>query len=369
MAGDKPRNPVRIAIIGGFLGAGKSSMAMAVGKYLKENRNALIAIITNDQGNVLVDTEFMRSGGFDVEEIRGGCFCVNFEEFVRNAHHLAFTKRPDLIIAESIGTATNLLAAVISPLKELYPQDFEIAPLFVVVDCQTACESLGHDENSPAVATLIPVQQIKEAEIIVLSKCDLVEGRQLDAVIEHIKILNSEAMIIPYSFITKMNVEKIAELMMSKKTSTKKPLEVDQKIFAREKAMLGWCNYSAGVIADERVDARTFLVEIMKGIAEHFDSHSLAHVKAILSSTKSTMKLSLVGDRLRIDDLRGERYFVGEGKLVINARVCSTPEELKKSITSSVKNSSRAMHVTIFNEQEVAFVPKPEMPSHLLKIQ
>jgi hypothetical protein len=81
------------------------------------------------------------------------------------------------------------------------------------------------------------------------------------------------------------------------------------------------------------------------------------------------MKLSLVGDRLRIDDLRGERYFVGEGKLVINARVCSTPEELKQSIINSVRNSSRAMRVRIFNEQEVAFVPKPEVSSQFLKIQ
>ncbi|MDH7508627.1 MAG: GTP-binding protein [Methanomassiliicoccales archaeon] len=369
MTGDELRNPVRIAIIGGFLGAGKSSMAMAVGKFLMEKENALVAVITNDQGNVLVDTEFMRSGGFDVEEIRGGCFCVNFEEFVRDAQRLAFTKRPDLIIAESIGTATNLLAAVISPLKELYPQDFEIAPLFVVVDCQATYESLNRKEDSSTLASLIPVQQIKEAEIIVLSKCDLVEGGQLDAVIEYIKNLNQEAMIIPYSFITKMNVERIAELMISEKKSTKKPLEVDQRIFAREKAMLGWCNYSAEVRADERVDARTFLIEIMKGIAEHFESNSLAHVKAILSSTRSTMKLSLVGDRLRIDDLRGERFFIGEGKLVINARVCSTPEELKKSITTSVKSSSKAMHVTILNEQEVAFVPKPEMPSNVLKIQ
>ena len=83
-AGD---SPTRFIILGGFLGAGKTTLAINLGRLLREKYDKSVAIITNDQGDVLVDTEFTKVAGFDVEEVLGGCFCANFDEFVKNARH------------------------------------------------------------------------------------------------------------------------------------------------------------------------------------------------------------------------------------------------------------------------------------------
>ena len=91
-----------------------------------------VAIITNDQGNVLVDTEFVRNAGFDVKDVLGGCFCSNLNEFIKNARSLVQMERPDIIIAEPIGTSTNILNSVVVPLRTLHPDEFELAPLLVV---------------------------------------------------------------------------------------------------------------------------------------------------------------------------------------------------------------------------------------------
>ncbi|TFG55933.1 MAG: cobalamin biosynthesis protein, partial [Methanomassiliicoccus sp.] len=126
--------PTRFVVLGGYLGAGKTTLAAALGKELRSKYGKSVAIITNDQGNVLVDTEYMKNAGFDVKDVLGGCFCANFGEFVKNARTLVSTGRPDVIIAEPIGTSTAILGSVVAPLRTMYPDEFQVAPFFVVVD-------------------------------------------------------------------------------------------------------------------------------------------------------------------------------------------------------------------------------------------
>jgi len=128
MSASGQARPTRFAILGGYLGAGKTTLAISVAKELSRNRGLSVAIITNDQGNVLVDTEFVKNAGFDVRDVLGGCFCTNFQEFVKSAESLVQIGRPKLIIAEPIGTSTNILASVVAPLKAMYPSEFEVAP-------------------------------------------------------------------------------------------------------------------------------------------------------------------------------------------------------------------------------------------------
>ena len=57
-------------------------------KTLKERRDKSVSIIMNDQGDVLVDTEYSKDAGFDTRDIMGGCFCTNFDKFVSSARTL-----------------------------------------------------------------------------------------------------------------------------------------------------------------------------------------------------------------------------------------------------------------------------------------
>src|SRR4026207_1247801 len=67
----------RYIMIGGFLGAGKTTAIARLARYLTD-QGLRVGLITNDQGSGLVDTAMLSARGFPVEEIAGGCFCCRF---------------------------------------------------------------------------------------------------------------------------------------------------------------------------------------------------------------------------------------------------------------------------------------------------
>ena len=123
----------RYVMIGGFLGAGKTTCVAKLAQQLTA-RGLKVGLITNDQGSELVDTAMLRSRGFATEEIPGGCFCCRFNSLVDAAKKLTEKSRPDIFIAEPVGSCTDLVATVTYPLRRMYGDNFVIAPLSVLVD-------------------------------------------------------------------------------------------------------------------------------------------------------------------------------------------------------------------------------------------
>src|ERR1700692_1060000 len=96
-------NKARYIMIGGFLGAGKTTAVAQLARQLS-SKGLRVGLITNDQGSDLVDTAMLRSRGFATEEIPGGCFCCRFNSLVDAAHKLTAATRPDGFIAEAGGS-------------------------------------------------------------------------------------------------------------------------------------------------------------------------------------------------------------------------------------------------------------------------
>ena len=112
-------SPARYIMIGGFLDAGKTTAVARLARHLTE-RGQRVGLITNDQGRELVDTKMLRSQGFATEEIPGGCFCCRFNSLVDAAGKLTAESRPDVFIAEPVGSCTDLVATVTYPLRRMY---------------------------------------------------------------------------------------------------------------------------------------------------------------------------------------------------------------------------------------------------------
>jgi len=72
------------------------------------------------------------SKGFAVKEIPGGCFCRRFSSLVDAARKLTAESRPDVFIAEPVGSGIDLAATVAYPLRQFYGVDFTIAALSLV---------------------------------------------------------------------------------------------------------------------------------------------------------------------------------------------------------------------------------------------
>ncbi len=112
-------SPARYIMVGGFLGAGKTTAILRMAEAL-DGRGHRVGLITNDQSVGLVDTTMLAAHGFPVEEITGGCFCCRFNSLVDAAERLTAGTRPDVFIAEPVGSCTDLRASVSYPLRRMY---------------------------------------------------------------------------------------------------------------------------------------------------------------------------------------------------------------------------------------------------------
>jgi G3E family GTPase len=71
---------MRLFLVGGFLGSGKTTAIATVGKMLLKDKIP-VAVIMNDLGSQLVDTAFAHSLSIPNREVSEGCFCCNFRQF------------------------------------------------------------------------------------------------------------------------------------------------------------------------------------------------------------------------------------------------------------------------------------------------
>src|SRR5262249_32665025 len=122
---------LRFVMVGGFLGAGKTTAMTRLAKFYA-GRGQRVGLVTNDQAQDLVDTNSLRAQGFPVEEVPGACFCCKFDELMDKVGRLETSERPDVILAEPVGSCTDLVATVVQPLKDLYGERFQVAPYAVL---------------------------------------------------------------------------------------------------------------------------------------------------------------------------------------------------------------------------------------------
>src|SRR6266699_3809021 len=159
----------RYIMIGGFLGAGKTtSVARLAQRLAAQGRK--VGLITNDQGSDMVDTAMLRSQGFATEEIPGGCFCCRFNSLVEAAQKLTAQSKPEVFIAEPVGSCTDLVATVTYPLRRLYGEDFDVAPVSVLVDPVRALRIFGLEPGGSFSEKVIYIynKQLEEADLIVI---------------------------------------------------------------------------------------------------------------------------------------------------------------------------------------------------------
>src|SRR5205814_2908010 len=139
-------------------------------------------LVMNDQAADLVDTTSLRSQGFPVEEIAGACFCCRFNDLVDTVGKLEKAERPNVILAEPVGSCTDLVATVVQPLKDLYGQRFEVVPYAVLFKPSHGLRILRNDGSggfSPKAAYIF-TKELEEADAIVINRIDEMRPAAVD---------------------------------------------------------------------------------------------------------------------------------------------------------------------------------------------
>src|SRR4051794_41985783 len=112
----------RYIMIGGFLGAGKTTAVLRLAEWLTAGGKK-VGLITNDQSVGLVDTAMLGSHGFAVEEITGGGFCCRFNSLGDAADPPSQGSPPGVFIPPTGGGRTGPKAAGSPPLRRLFRDD------------------------------------------------------------------------------------------------------------------------------------------------------------------------------------------------------------------------------------------------------
>lgn len=339
----------RYIMIGGFLGAGKTT---AVGKLARKltDEGLRVGLITNDQGRNLVDTTMLRAQGFATEEIPGGCFCCRFNSLVDAAQKLTASTRPDVFIAEPVGSCTDLAATVTYPLRRIYRDDFTVAPISVLVDPVRAQRIFGLAQggNFSEKVVYIYKKQIEEADIVVISKSDLLDEKQLDQVKQAIAENFPDKRISAVSAREEKNLDEWFAQITDETQVAKTAMEVDYQVYAEGEALLGWLNCTVQLSAANAFDPNEFLKAAAGEIQQRLKAQNaeVAHMKMTLSPDEG-LSGEIAGINVVRNDVVPELSFQLDGtvksaQLIINARAEAAPNILSDAVREGLAAATSA---------------------------
>ncbi len=124
----------KLVLIGGFLEGGKTALLLKIGEALTNDYGKRVVMIVNDQGEVLVDSVIAGDCRFEIAEIIRGCFYCDFQVFIKYAQKILEELMPDVILTEPVGSCGCLMPTLYNPIQEFYSNEFEPAPLIIMVD-------------------------------------------------------------------------------------------------------------------------------------------------------------------------------------------------------------------------------------------
>ena len=338
-----PAPRARYIMIGGFLGAGKTT---AVGKLaaLLAGQGLRVGLITNDQGRNLVDTAMLRAQGFATEEIPGGCFCCRFNSLVDAAAKLTAQSRPDVFIAEPVGSCTDLVATVTYPLRRLYGENFTVAPVSVLVDPVRTLRVFGVEKGGTFSEKVLYIydKQIEEADLVVISKADILDAPRLESLRASITAKFPGKPVLAVSARTGLNLEAWFARLTGEEQPAGEAMQVDYQVYADGEALLGWLNCTVQLEAQQAFDAEAFLKRLAGDVQSRLQARTaeIAHLKMTLSPDGSLLGEIAVVNLVRNDfipelSLNLESP-VTAGQLIINLRAEAAPDALGTAVREAL---------------------------------
>jgi Ni2+-binding GTPase involved in maturation of urease and hydrogenase len=360
-------SPIRFLMLGGFLGAGKTTTIARLARHY-QSQGKKVGIVTNDQATDLVDTNSLRSQGFDVGEVPGACFCCNFNKLTETVGELNESARPDIILAEPVGSCTDLVATVVRPLQQLFSASFDVAPYAVLLKPSHGSRILKNEAKggfSPQAAYIFK-KQLEEADLIVINRIDELTAAEADELAGLLAAQHPGTPVLRMSAKTGNGFEALVEMLDQRGRFGQRVMDVDYDTYAIGEADLGWLNSSLSVSAPKAFDLDALLLDIVARLQASLAAidAETAHLKTIgmaeglygvanLVSSFSTPELSLPS--------RGQ---VRAADLVVNARVATAPETLTEHVERAVRAACGQIHATPTFHQTQSFRPGRPVPTH-----
>lgn len=314
-----------IVLVGGFLGAGKTTLLLAATREL-ERRGIRSALILNDQGVALVDTEFASLHGVRSGEVTGGCFCCRFSDLVQVIDQLR-EHPPDVIFAEPVGSCTDISATTLHPLLER-SDTCRVAPFTVLVDPARA-DALRSDEADSNLRFLFE-KQLQEADLICFTKSDIYPKAP--------RIVNRLARQI--SAKTGQGVAAwLDDVLSGTLRAGSAILDIDYEQYAQAEAALAWLNAEASIRCSTPKSPAMVLGAFLDGCDHDFSAEgiSIVHLKSIIQAESGFLKAAICanGQEPSVEGALDASPAI-DHLLLLNARVVGAADKVRRIIEKNL---------------------------------
>ena len=176
---------IKVDIISGFLGAGKTTLIKQLFKAGFSGEK--VVLIENEFGEIGIDGTFLKEAGIDIKEINSGCICCSLVgDFSKSMEEVINKFNPDRIIIEpsGVGKLSDIIKAV-----ENLQLGLVLNIVATVVDgskCKIYMKNFGEFFNN----------QVEDAKSIIISKVENLEDEKIIEVYNLLKNKNPHANII-----------------------------------------------------------------------------------------------------------------------------------------------------------------------------
>jgi hypothetical protein len=274
-----------------------------------------------------------------------------------------------VILAEPVGSCTDLVATVIQPLKDLYRGRFEVAPYAVLFKPSHGERIL---RNQPAggfspKAAYIFKKQLEEADAIVINRIDELDPPRIDELARLVSEQFPGTLVLRMSATTGAGFDALTELLEQRGAFGRKILDIDYDTYAEGEAELGWLNATARLSSDKPFDLDALLTAVLGRLAAVCRSHGgeIAHLKLIGMDDASAFA---VGNVVSSDTAPTLSLPSGlkprEAELIVNARVAIDPAVLEAEVKRIVAVECAKLGVIAEFRTSQSLRPGRPVPTH-----
>jgi G3E family GTPase len=201
---------MEVTQIAGFLGCGKTTLLLKLSQMLADHGKHKVALVVNEIGEIPVDGKIIEESGMRMKDIGGGCICCEVAaSFAKTLYSLYKEFNPEFVLVEPTGVAVPHQVKLAARMGGRDAK-ITIGPAIVLFDATRPAELLDMHMLGQLVIT-----QVKDADIIAISKIDAVDEASMAESARKLRELNERAEIIYISSFTGDGLDKVMDRILT----------------------------------------------------------------------------------------------------------------------------------------------------------